>query len=202
MGIGSISNGASKAAMPTPAPARWGADHASDSAVSLQLPQPQPQPQISYALKKRPDSDGSAARDDFNRSTRSNTGIYQDSAVWQNRIGHWRVREQKPGLVKPPIDVACDALIEIGRTSYQQWCVSCHGAGRHTPGKMALHFNYQGQVRAVLTEREDLTAEIIDYYIRHGVSVMPSFRKTEISDQESRAIAAYKNRSVSQSGTR
>jgi (+)-pinoresinol hydroxylase len=37
----------------------------------------------------------------------------------------------------------------------------------------------------------DLTPDIVSYYVRNGVSIMPFFRKTEIDEQELNDLAAY-----------
>lgn len=52
----------------------------------------------------------------------------------------------------------------------------------------------RGQNPAVLEERTDLTAPAIKMFVRHGVLFMPTFRKTEISDADLDAIAAYLTR--------
>ena len=43
----------------------------------------------------------------------------------------------------------------------------------------------------MLEERTDLVPEITRTFVRNGVSVMPFFRKTEITDAELAALAAY-----------
>ena len=40
----------------------------------------------------------------------------------------------------------------------------------------------------------DLTPQLIKMYVRNGITVMPTFRKTEISDADLDAIAAYLTR--------
>ena len=50
---------------------------------------------------------------------------------------------------------------------------------------------YQGVKSGVLLEWKDLSATTVKIFVRHGISVMPQFRKTEISDQELDALAAY-----------
>ena len=50
---------------------------------------------------------------------------------------------------------------------------------------------YKGDKPAVLTERTDLTPELVSFYVRNGVSIMPFFRKTEISDKDLADLAAY-----------
>ena len=52
----------------------------------------------------------------------------------------------------------------------------------------------RGQKPAVLEERTDLTVPAIKTFVRHGVLFMPMFRKTEVSDADLDAIAAYLTR--------
>ena len=47
---------------------------------------------------------------------------------------------------------------------------------------------------ALLEKRTDLTPQLIKTYVRNGISVMPIFRKTEISDADLDAICAYLTR--------
>jgi hypothetical protein len=46
----------------------------------------------------------------------------------------------------------------------------------------------------VLDERKDLTPAFVEYFVRNGASVMPFFRKTEISQRDLDALAAYLSR--------
>jgi len=55
---------------------------------------------------------------------------------------------------------------------------------------------YQGSKPAVLLERTDLPASIVKFFVQHGISVMPQFRKTEISDAELDALAAFVSRNT------
>jgi mono/diheme cytochrome c family protein len=82
--------------------------------------------------------------------------------------------------------------IERGHKVYDKWCFPCHGTGVGKPGTDSLAA--RGQKPAVLEERTDLTAPAIKQFVRHGVLFMPMFRKTEISDAELDAIAAYLTR--------
>jgi (+)-pinoresinol hydroxylase len=84
------------------------------------------------------------------------------------------------------------AQIERGHTVYDKWCFPCHGTGPGKPGTDSLR--QRGQNPAVLEERTDLNASMIKFYVRHGVLFMPTFRKTEISDADLDAIAAYLTR--------
>ena len=78
-----------------------------------------------------------------------------------------------------------------GKAEFQNACAICHGAGPDRPGTSSLQFKYGGRLPALLEERTDLTAERVEYYIRHGIAMMPGFRKTELSDAQAEAIANY-----------
>ena len=78
-----------------------------------------------------------------------------------------------------------------GHEVFQKWCAPCHASGPGHPGTTALEALYKGAKPAALEERTDLTPEVVKYFVRTGVSVMPFFRKTEISDQDLEALAAY-----------
>jgi (+)-pinoresinol hydroxylase len=81
-----------------------------------------------------------------------------------------------------------------GWVQFQRDCSVCHGSGPAKPGTRALRTKYQGKLPALLEKRTDLTQVYVKYIVRHGVSVMPPFRKTEVSDQDLDAIAAYLTR--------
>ncbi|HEX4004110.1 MAG TPA: cytochrome c [Candidatus Acidoferrales bacterium] len=81
-----------------------------------------------------------------------------------------------------------------GYVQYQDYCSMCHGEGPGRPGTMALRAKYKGAEPALLADRTDLTPALIKAYVRNGVSIMPIFRKTEISDADLDAIAAYLTR--------
>jgi mono/diheme cytochrome c family protein len=81
-----------------------------------------------------------------------------------------------------------------GYVQYQDYCAVCHGAGAGKPGTLALQAKYKGKEPALLADRTDLTAPLIKTYVRNGDYVMPTFRKTEISDADLDAIAAYLTR--------
>ena len=89
---------------------------------------------------------------------------------------------------------ADSSVAEKGQQVYQKWCTPCHGAGPGKPGTAASAAHYKGAKPAVLEERTDLTAPAIKDFVRHGVYLMPRFRKTEITDTELDAIAAYLTR--------
>ncbi len=92
------------------------------------------------------------------------------------------------------------AQVAQGKQLYEYWCATCHGPGiggmgsRYLPGEAALRAKYKGAVPGLLSERTDLTPEFVKLFVRQGITIMPFFRKTEISDPELEAIAAYLSR--------
>jgi len=81
-----------------------------------------------------------------------------------------------------------------GYVQYQNYCSMCHGEGVGKPGTLALQAKYKGALPALLDKRTDLTPQLIKMYVRNGISIMPIFRKTEISDADLDAIVAYLTR--------
>ncbi|MGO1462873.1 MAG: c-type cytochrome [Oleiphilaceae bacterium] len=81
--------------------------------------------------------------------------------------------------------------ISAGIEIFEKWCSSCHDRGDDYPGTIALGARYKGEVPAALEDRTDLTASTIEYFVRNGISVMPFFRKTEISDRELQKLSTY-----------
>jgi mono/diheme cytochrome c family protein len=85
-----------------------------------------------------------------------------------------------------------------GKQVYDYWCLPCHGPGLGLPGfdglpgTQQLRIKYRGtDISPLLEERTDLVPEFVKVIVRQGVSFMPQFRKTEISDAELDALAAY-----------
>ncbi len=78
-----------------------------------------------------------------------------------------------------------------GKAVFDKWCAPCHGDGPGKPGTSALQALYKGTKPALLEERADLVPELTKTFVRTGVSIMPFFRKTEITDVELEALAAY-----------
>ncbi|HZF28512.1 MAG TPA: cytochrome c [Gammaproteobacteria bacterium] len=78
-----------------------------------------------------------------------------------------------------------------GKAVFTKWCAPCHGDGPGKPGTAALQALYKGAKPALLEQRTDLPPELTKQFVRTGVSVMPFFRKTEISDVELEALAGY-----------
>ena len=106
-----------------------------------------------------------------------------------------------PAAARPAVDwywfptspPSNDSAAERGRSAFQNACAACHGAA-NSPGTTSLGFKYRGAKPARLEERTDLTPQTVQYFIRHGVAMMPFFRKTELSDADAEAIGAYLSR--------
>lgn len=91
---------------------------------------------------------------------------------------------------------AADAT--MGRQVFERWCADCHGTGPRLPGTASLAVKYGGAVPAALEARGDMAPELIRYFVRNGVLIMPPFRKTEITDAELDALTQYLSQSKGQ----
>ena len=78
-----------------------------------------------------------------------------------------------------------------GAQVFEQWCMPCHGRGDQFPGTVALGVKYQNKLAGALQDRTDLVPDFVKAVVRTGVAVMPFFRKTEVSDADLDALAAY-----------
>jgi mono/diheme cytochrome c family protein len=83
-----------------------------------------------------------------------------------------------------------------GRAVYTKWCAPCHDPGVIHPGTNALTVKYQGVKSGVLLEWKDLPPEMVRHLVRNGISVMPQFRKTEISDADLDALVKFLSRNT------
>lgn len=82
--------------------------------------------------------------------------------------------------------------IERGAAVFNNWCSACHSRGpQNAPGTSSLQMKYQGSVPAALEDRRDLTPDLVKFFVRNGVAMMAPFRKTEVSDADLAALAAY-----------
>jgi mono/diheme cytochrome c family protein len=86
--------------------------------------------------------------------------------------------------------------MQRGKQVYTYWCINCHGDFPGTPGTQALQALYGDTKPAVLEDRTDLQRELVEITVRNGVSIMPFFRKTEISDEDLEALATYLSRNT------
>jgi len=86
--------------------------------------------------------------------------------------------------------------LERGAAVFNNWCSACHSRGpQNAPGTTSLQAKYQGSVPAALEDRRDLTPDLVKFFVRNGVAMMAPLRKTEVSDADLEALAAYLTRS-------
>ncbi len=78
-----------------------------------------------------------------------------------------------------------------GQEVFNRNCAACHANGMKFPGTAALAAKYGESLPAALEERTDLTPEIVSYFVRNGVSIMPGYRRTQITDEELEALGNY-----------
>jgi len=87
--------------------------------------------------------------------------------------------------------VSAQESVERGQQVFDVWCAPCHTTGPGNSGTVALEVRYQGTKPAALEARTDLSPDLTELFVRNGISIMPPFRKTEISDADLEALAAY-----------
>ena len=80
--------------------------------------------------------------------------------------------------------------IVTGERVFQQWCIHCHGEDNSGPGTLRLAWD-KGEDKSLLTERHDLNREYVRVVVRRGLDEMPSFRITEISETELKALVDF-----------
>lgn len=94
------------------------------------------------------------------------------------------------GLVNAD-DAALTPQQEQGRRAYNHICVYCHSPGVWGTNRLAKRVDKD---HAVLENRTDLSAEVIQTVVRTGIGSMPPLRKSELSDADLAAVAAYLTR--------
>jgi (+)-pinoresinol hydroxylase len=80
---------------------------------------------------------------------------------------------------------------EQGRKLYHSTCLYCHG--EKVWGTFALQRRL-GAGHGLLEKRTDLVAPFVRNVVRNGLGSMPAYRRTELSDADIEAIAAYLTR--------
>ena len=86
---------------------------------------------------------------------------------------------------------ALSAHQEQGRKLFLSTCIHCHG--EKVWGTFALERRL-GPDRGLLEKRTDLVAPFVKSVVRDGLGSMPAYRRTELTDAEVDAIAAYLTR--------
>jgi mono/diheme cytochrome c family protein len=102
-------------------------------------------------------------------------------------VSLWRRSNSKPVVSAL---AAAQPFRSPGEQIFFKWCSDCHSTPTGS-GTMALERKYKGTPSAILEQRDDLQADYVKAAVRNGISFMPSFRKTEISDAELDQVAAY-----------
>ena len=80
-----------------------------------------------------------------------------------------------------------------GEEIFNRDCVWCHGPSEEAPGTLQLR-KTRGEDKALLTERDDLTPEFIEYVVRHGLRAMPVFYPSDLPAAQLDALSAYLTR--------
>lgn len=75
-----------------------------------------------------------------------------------------------------------------GGSLFEKKCLVCHGIGNAAYLKLIHRF---GPEKALLTNREDLRVEFVNYVVRNGIGSMPAVSRGDTNDQELNAIARY-----------
>jgi mono/diheme cytochrome c family protein len=90
------------------------------------------------------------------------------------------------------------ALVEGGAEVYAAKCAFCHDrvpegtALAMLPGAASLTLKYGDAISPYIQERPDLaSATTLAVFVRGGAGSMPPFRKTEVTDADLAALAAY-----------
>jgi mono/diheme cytochrome c family protein len=87
---------------------------------------------------------------------------------------------------EPPLS----ANQEQGRKLFQSTCLYCHGEKVWGTFTLARRRADEG----LLEKRTDLNAPFLKNVVRNGMGSMPAYRRTELTDADVDAIAAYLTR--------
>lgn len=79
---------------------------------------------------------------------------------------------------------------ETGREIFERHCIHCHGPGADMAGTQQLTLT-RGEDKALLTERNDLAKEYIEYVVRNGLRAMPPFVPSDLTEKDLAALTAY-----------
>jgi len=78
-----------------------------------------------------------------------------------------------------------------GKRVFDHICVYCHGPGVWGTNRLARRYDKD---HALLESRTDLSAQAVRTIVRVGLGSMPPMRRTEVSDADLDAVAAYLTR--------
>ena len=95
------------------------------------------------------------------------------------------------GVVIAAEEGALSPQEQEGKRLFNHTCVYCHGPGVWGTNRLGKRMDKE---HALLENRRDLSAGAIQAIVRNGIGSMPPLRKTELSDADVAAIAAYLTR--------
>ena len=76
-----------------------------------------------------------------------------------------------------------------GKEVFDHYCTYCHGSS-DGPGTMQLG-RTRGKEQALLTQRTNLSADYIEYVVRHGLRSMPPFVPSDLTEAKLKALVAF-----------
>jgi (+)-pinoresinol hydroxylase len=88
-------------------------------------------------------------------------------------------------------DAALSPQQQQGKRAYNHICVYCHSPGVWGTNRLSKRMDKE---KAVLENRTDLSAALVQTVVRTGIGSMPPLRKSELSDADLAAVAAYLTR--------
>jgi len=88
-------------------------------------------------------------------------------------------------------DAALTPQQQQGKRAYNHICVYCHSPGVWGTNRLSKRMDKE---HAVLENRTDLSAAMVQTVVRTGIGSMPPLRKSELSDADLAAVAAYLTR--------
>jgi len=88
-------------------------------------------------------------------------------------------------------DAALTPQQQQGKRAYNHICVYCHSPGVWGTNRLSKRMDKE---HAVLENRTDLSAAMVQTVVRTGTGSMPPLRKSELSDADLAAVAAYLTR--------
>jgi mono/diheme cytochrome c family protein len=88
-------------------------------------------------------------------------------------------------------DAPLSARLMEGRQLFEATCIHCHDPGGWGTRDLARRL---GAERSRLMQRTDLDADYIRAVVRNGINSMPWYTRTDLSDRQIAAIAAYLTR--------
>jgi len=76
-----------------------------------------------------------------------------------------------------------------GKEVFDHYCTYCHGSD-DGPGTVQLR-RTRGKDQALLSARTNLSADYVEYVVRHGLKSMPPFAPSDLTDAKLKALVAF-----------